>query len=78
MLRKGNITEYYQLKQKGAEIEEIASSGDRIAYFTIEADSKEQLYEKYKSINESIKVIDDKGNDVLRHDLINTFVESKR
>ena len=73
MLRKGNITEYYQLKQKGAEIKEIASSGDRIAYFTIEADSKEQLYEKYKAINESIKVIDDKGNDILRHDLISTF-----
>lgn len=73
MLRKGNITEYYQLKQKGAEIKEIASSGDRIAYFTIEADSKEKLSEKYKEINDSVKVLDEKGNDILRHDLISTF-----
>lgn len=73
MLRKGNITEYYQLKQKGAEIKEIASSGDRIAYFTIEADSKEELSEKYKEINDSVKVLDEKGNDILRHDLISTF-----
>ena len=73
MLRKGNITEYYQLKQKGAEIKEIASSGDRIAYFTIEADRKEELSEKYKEINDSVKVLDEKGNDILRHDLISTF-----
>lgn len=72
-LEKGLITEYYQLKTKGAECGEIKSSGDRVAYFTIESDSWEELKTNHAETNKLIRVIDSEGRDFLRHDLVSTF-----
>lgn len=72
-LRKGVISEYYPLKSAGTECMEIRSSGDRVAYFTIEADSEEELCEKHKCANKLIKAVSVVGVDMLRHDLLNTF-----
>lgn len=69
-MNKGIISEYYQLKTKGSECGEIRSSGDRVAYFTIESDSYNDLKRRHFEINNMIKVINDKGEDILRHDLL--------
>ncbi|MBR2330490.1 MAG: sugar transferase [Clostridia bacterium] len=73
LLAKGVITEYYQLKSKGVEFGEIKSSGDRVAYFTIETDTIEEMKEKHALANATIKVIDAEGNDILRHDLLEKY-----
>ena len=70
LLADGTLTEYYQLKTKGAMFESIKSSGDRVAYFTIEAESLAELKERHARANETIKVVDVNGNDILRHDLL--------
>lgn len=70
LLADGVITEYYQLKPQGAVICEAKSSGDRVAYYTIQADSEAELSEKRKKAASAVKALDAAGNDLLRHDLI--------
>ena len=73
MKREGIINEYFQLKSKGAECSEIKSSGDRVAFYMIQASTVAELREKEKMANKNLKIIDVKGNDTLRHDLIATW-----
>ena len=72
-LEKGLISEYFQLKTKGAECGEIRSSGDRAAYFTVETNSIEELKCKHKKVNEILRIVDDSGIDIMRHDLLEGF-----
>ena len=70
-MKKDNLMiDYYVFKWKGATFDKVESSGDRIAGYSIQADTLEELKEKHKKINENIKVIDENGNDIMRHDLI--------
>lgn len=71
--KEGIISEYYQLKQLGDEIGVISSSGDRVAYFTIETNDLSELYRRHQIINNQIQILDVNGNDILRHDLITTY-----
>lgn len=73
MVNSGSISEYYLLKQKGSIMKEVTCSGDRVAYFTIEAEDMEEICDKYNHINATIKVLDENGKDILRHDLIDTY-----
>lgn len=73
MIKDGIITEYYQLKTKGTVMEDIKSSGDRVAYFCIEDDDKSRLLEKHHFANKHLKVLDSNGKDLLRHDLLDSF-----
>lgn len=66
----GIMTDYYLFKWKGAEFHSIESSGDRIAGFTVQGDTIEEIREKHASIAERIKVISDDGSDIMRHDLL--------
>lgn len=70
---QGVISEYFQLKTKGIECGEIKSSGDRVAYYTIQAPTMNEVREKDKKANSVLKVVDSEGMDVLRHDLIATY-----
>ena len=70
MVDAGYMTDYYLFKWKGAEFDTIENSGDRIAGFTVWADSLEALQKKHEKIRQSIKVIDENGNDMMRHDLL--------
>lgn len=72
-LGKGLITEYYQLKTKGTKCVEIKSSADRIAYFTIEAETYSELKKRHAATNCIIKAVDNKGEDILKHDLLKTL-----
>ena len=68
--QEGVLYEYWQFKWRGAEIKGANTSSDRVASITIVADSFEELQRKQRIAAERIKFIDDKGNDILRHDLI--------
>ncbi len=67
----GIIKEYFQLKNEGTLLKEPFSSGDRVAYFTIQASSYEELLNKYKIAIKSIKIIGQDDKDLARHDLMN-------
>lgn len=69
---KGIISEYFQLKQKGAEFGKIKSSGDRVAYFTVQGNTKYELEKKYNEATQKIRIIDFAGNDIVRRDLFIT------
>lgn len=70
LLADGIITEYFQLKTKGVEFKEINSSGDRVAYFTVQAYSREEALAKHAEANKRIKAVDAEGKDLIRHDLV--------
>ncbi len=71
---EGLISEYFLLKWKGAQIGNATNSGDRIAGFTVQADTLEDLQAKYNNVRSKIKVIDTDGNDIMRHDLLSELV----
>ena len=66
----GTISDYYLFKWQGAEFDTIENSGDRIAGFTIQADTLEELHEKHKMAISGMKVLDINGNDMMRRDLL--------
>lgn len=70
LLKEGVISEYFELKSKGYTFKEINSSGDRVAYFTVQAYSREEALQKHAEANARIKVIGSNGEDLLRHDLV--------
>lgn len=73
MKEQGLISEYFQLKSKGTACKEIQSSGDRVAYYTIQAPTMYEAKKKNLKANKNLRVIDEEGNDILRHDLISFF-----
>ena len=68
--QEGVISEYYQFKWKNAESNGITNSGDRMAGFTIQADTKEEMRRKHRIVVERIRIVDINGEDMLRKDLI--------
>ncbi len=68
--KDGVLWDYYVFKWKGAEFDSVSNSGDRIAGFTIYADSLEELQEKHNKVAETVKVISTDGEDMMRHDLL--------
>lgn len=68
--KQGILSDYYLFKWQGAEFKTIASSGDRVAGFTIQADTLEDLRIKHEAAVSGLRVLDDKGNDMMRHDLL--------
>lgn len=70
LLAEGIITEYSQFKAEGTEFSVINGSGDRVAYFSIEAKTPEEILERHKIANERIRAISKENKDLIRHDLI--------
>ena len=66
----GLINEFYPVRVKGTEIKGVTSSSDRIAGMNITANSIDEFNEKHRKILESTKVVDKKGNDIMRRDLL--------
>lgn len=72
-LESGLISEYFVLKTKGTPLNEATCSGDRVAYFTIQTDDYETLKRNQNLVNKAIKAVDEKGDDILRHELLDTM-----
>lgn len=65
------ISDYALFKWKGAEFDgNVENSGDRIACFTIQGDTPEEMVEKYALANRTLRVVSKDGKDIMRHDLL--------
>ncbi|MBR0149816.1 MAG: ATP-grasp domain-containing protein [Synergistaceae bacterium] len=70
----GILSDYYLFKWQGAEFDgSIKNSGDRIAGYTVIADSLESLRDKRDKALREVRVIDISGRDIMRHDLFTAF-----
>ena len=67
---EGVINEFHPVRLKGTQMRGVTSSSDRIAGMNIVADTLEEYNTKREKINASVKVINDSGEDIMRHDLL--------
>lgn len=73
LLAEGTIAEFSVFKAPGTVFGDIGSSGDRLAYFSVEAATEQELKEKHARANAAIKAVGTNGEDLIRHDLIGKF-----
>ncbi len=73
LLKNGIINDYKQFKLSGSKFGEINGSGDRVAYFSIEAETEEDLILRHKKANKTISAKNVQGQDIIRHDLLEKF-----
>ena len=69
LVERGLIHEFHPVRMKGTVMRGATSSSDRIAGMNIVARSKEEFNRIQREIVDSVKVVDDHGNDIMRHDL---------
>ncbi len=67
--QQGIISDFFVFKTAGTVMTGTSSSGDRIAGVFFEAKTQQQLQKNYRLDMQSIRVIDQNGQDILRHDL---------
>lgn len=77
LLEEGIIDHYDLFKAKGHQFKTIGSSGDRVAYFSVIADTLEELERKHSIAKERVRAISSSGEDLIRHDIIQ-FLDYKR
>ncbi len=70
LLDEGVIDHYDQFKAPGHTFSDIRSSGDRVAYFSVRANSLGELRLKHKAAGERVRAISTAGDDLIRHDII--------
>ncbi len=70
----GTISEYCLFKWRGAEFNTIENSGDRVAGFTVQADTLDELISKHNDAICGMKVLDINGNDMMRRDLLENIL----
>lgn len=68
--QEGIIERYSLFKWRGAEFDIITNSGDRVAGFTVKGTTKDEVLYKHDIVSKRIAVIDNYGNDIMRHDLL--------
>ncbi len=73
LLSEGIINDYKQFKFPGVSFDKINGSGDRVAYFSIEADTPQEVKSRHALANSRIRAIAETGEDIIRHDLIEKF-----
>lgn len=70
LLAEGILSDYRCLRPRGMKVNGVSSSSDRIAGVTVQADSLEEFNRKHRIFVERAKIIDENGNDIMRHDLL--------
>lgn len=73
LLAEGVITEYAVFKAPGVQFGAINGSGDRVAYFSIEAETEAEVKRRHAIANARIKALTADGEDMIRHDLLEKF-----
>lgn len=68
--KQGIINEFHPVRLKGTYMRGVTSSSDRIVGMNIVADSIEEYNNKLFIINQSVRVVDNNGKDIMRHDLL--------
>lgn len=69
VLEENLAVAFYQIRSKGDEIDNSRASSSRIAFFIVNAADEDELLQKVHAVYETVKVVDDKGNNVIRKDL---------
>ena len=72
--QEGILKEYFQFKWQGAKFDEVSNSGDRVAGFTLCADSIDEVKRLHHRAAETLQVMDVDGNDMMRHDIMSELV----
>lgn len=67
---KNIIDEYFQYKSVGENVVKAKTSSDRVAGYLIASNDIDVLLNKEEISNNSLKIISDSGEDMMRHDLI--------
>ena len=70
LLQKDVISNYFLFRAPRSTFNTVENSGDRIAGFTVKADTLEVLQEKHNCAVRELMVIDENGKDIMRHDLL--------
>jgi len=70
LLSEEIIVHYDQFKANGSEFKSIESSGNRVAYYSVEADTMQELMKKHRIAGDRVKAVSTEGKDLLRHDII--------
>ncbi len=65
----GVILDYFIYRGPGSVIEKSNTSSDRAAGFLVVGVSQEEVEKKLAEANASLRVLNDKGEDIMRHDL---------
>lgn len=73
LIEDGTMLDFYVFKCKGSFFNTVENSGDRLAGFSIVADSLAELNQKHRIINNCIRAISTDGVDIIRHDLLTDF-----
>jgi biotin carboxylase len=73
--QEGILADYYSLRPVGMQVRGVSSSSDRVAGMTITANSLEEFNEKHRYIVNHVKILDENGDDMMRHDLLPDLVE---
>lgn len=69
-VQQGLLENVFLLKKPGEIMQGVESSGDRIAAITYVADSFGDYVKKHNEVVTKIAVLDNSGNDIMRHDLL--------
>lgn len=69
LLNNGTIDEFILTKSFGTNVNPPKSSSDRVASLLFKADSQEELYDNIKKSIDSIKVLNNNGEDILCRDM---------
>lgn len=77
MCKAGVVNEFHPVRPKGTQMRGVTSSSDRVGGMNIVAATVEEFNEKCRMINESVKVIDENGYDIMRHDLLVELKENR-
>lgn len=67
--KKNLIIADFQYKMENNVITKHETSGDRVMGYLVVADTLQEMAEKIKTIDNTLKIIDDKGNDIMIHNI---------
>lgn len=70
LLENGVLCDFYKFRSSGTAFEEIKNSGDRVAGYSMIADSQEELEQKHSVAVNTLKVLNINGEDMMRRDLL--------
>ena len=68
MCKEGLMHSYFTYKMPDSEIIKSTTSSDRVAGFLVVGNSQDDVENKLKKINDVVKVLDQNGKDIMRHD----------
>ena len=70
MKEAGYITDYQQIRPRGFVVHGVTSSSDRVAGFTVQADTVDEFNRKHAYAVENVAILNTEGEDMMRHDLL--------